>query len=48
MPKVMNLNGEVYKIDNWVQCDRCNQWRKLGKSSNSNQSFKCMDIGKKC
>jgi hypothetical protein len=42
----LKLDGEEYKIENWAQCDRCNQWRRVQKTVKG--AFRCGEVGRVC
>lgn len=47
-PKKLKFKGEDYEIDNWVQCDHCQLWRKTTLPLRAKDRFTCKNAGKKC
>jgi hypothetical protein len=52
-PKSIMYKNEEYEIDNWVQCDKCNIWRKITGQSNlllkkiqNGEQFLCKKVDK--
>lgn len=54
-PKTLVYNNEEYEIDNWIQCEKCNVWRKvtqkdasLLKRVQTGERFNCKKVAKEC
>lgn len=47
--------NEQYEIDNWIQCEKCNIWRKVPHTENVllkkvqlGEKFNCKKLSKEC